>query len=72
MNDVELALRKLLWIRHGCTIGLYGDDGELQCNECHIDFLRDSPVDIEWRFIQINQPKIYKALQEVIVNLPRN
>ena len=28
MNDVELALRKLLWIRHGCTIGLYGNDGK--------------------------------------------
>ncbi len=65
MNDVELALRKLLWIRHGCSIGLYGDDGELQCNECGIDFLRYSPEEIEDRFLQINQPEIHKALKAI-------
>ena len=33
-------LRKLLWLRHGCE-GLYGDDGEMQCGKCRIDFKRD-------------------------------
>ena len=40
------ALRRLLWLRHGCSVaGLYGDDGEMQCGVCMIDFKRD-PVDV--------------------------
>jgi len=36
-------LRELLWLRHGCSISaLYGDDGEMQCHSCQIDFKRDS------------------------------
>ena len=35
-------LRKILWLRHGCSISkLYGDDGEMQCSFCRIDFKRD-------------------------------
>lgn len=37
----ELRLRKIIWLRHGCT-GLYGDDEEMQCPTCGIDFKRDS------------------------------
>lgn len=34
-------LRKLLWLRHGCpSSALYGDDGEMQCHACGIDFKR--------------------------------
>jgi len=38
--------RKTLWLNHGCPIGaLYGDDGEMQCNNMTehrpIDFLRE-------------------------------
>ena len=41
----EKKLRKLLWLNHGCSLDtLYGDDGEMQCNKCLIDFKRD-PVD---------------------------
>lgn len=30
-----------LWINHGCEIGtLYGDDGEMQCSSCIVDFKR--------------------------------
>ncbi len=37
-------VRFLLWIRHGCPIeAAYGDDGELQCNACLVDFKR-APV----------------------------
>jgi hypothetical protein len=47
-QDVEddLALRRLLWLAHGCQ-GLYGDDGELQCGACMVDFKRDSVAEIE-------------------------
>ncbi len=28
---------------HGCNFGsLYGDDGEMQCSKCRLDFKRDS------------------------------
>ena len=39
----ETTWRQLMWVRHGCPIAdLYGDDGEMQCSCCHIDFKRDS------------------------------
>jgi hypothetical protein len=42
--DQHLALRKLLWLRHGCEPGaLYGDDGEMQCGKCLVDFKRMTP-----------------------------
>jgi hypothetical protein len=44
----QLKFRKLLWLRHGCPISvLYGDDGEMQCGKCGIDFIRDSVELIE-------------------------
>lgn len=39
MNQDELILRELLWLNHGHQ-GLYGDDGEMQCSDCGIDFKR--------------------------------
>lgn len=46
-------LRKLLWERHGCdTISLYGDDGELQCGKCMIDFKRLPAKEIEGTWIK--------------------
>lgn len=48
MTDNELNLRRLLWLRHGCPIHtLYGDDGEMRCSRCGIDFKRDSVSHIE-------------------------
>jgi hypothetical protein len=38
--EERLELRRLLFGTHSCP-GKYGDDGELQCNTCRIDFLRD-------------------------------
>lgn len=38
-------LRKLLWLTHYNHFHyLYGDDGEMQCTRCLIDFKRD-PID---------------------------
>src|SRR5580698_6357497 len=47
VETVELhRARILLWATHGCT-EKYGDDGELQCNSCKIDFKRNSISDID-------------------------
>jgi hypothetical protein len=64
MTDEELTLRKLLWIRHGCS-GLYGDDGEMQCGQCLIDFKREPAADIEARFQQIGMEKLARAQAQV-------
>lgn len=41
--DTEDQLRYQLWNYHGCDRNArYGDDGELQCNECFSDFKRHS------------------------------
>ena len=57
--EAEVMLRELLWIRHGCELlNLYGDDGEMQCHKCGIDFKRDTPEQIKNRFIEINKPHI--------------
>jgi len=59
MSD-DLRLRRLLWLRHGCE-GLYGDDGEMQCGVCLLDFKRD-PVDVvERRFRDIGVQKLAEA-----------
>jgi hypothetical protein len=40
--DIETALRYEWWSNHGCGISaLYGDDGEMQCGACLLDFKRD-------------------------------
>ena len=57
MNNDELILRNLLWLNHGHFDCLYGDDGEMQCNKCRIDFKRDSVKDIKKRFDDIKQQK---------------
>lgn len=48
-------LRRLLWLRHDPkhTAILYGDDGEMQCGECLLDFKRMSPKEIEQRFVAL-------------------
>ena len=47
MEELEQKYRKELWLNHGHH-GLYGDDGEMQCIECHpygaTDYKRD-PLD---------------------------
>ena len=58
MSHEEQKLRELLWLRHGCsTSALYGDDGEMQCGSCLIDFKRASAAEIAERFRQINMQR---------------
>jgi len=41
LEDENRILRRHLWINHGCEAHcLYGDDGEMQCGSCLIDFKR--------------------------------
>lgn len=52
-GEVEATkLRRLLWLRHGCPIAsLYGDDGEMSCGQCRIDFKRMTAdqIDATWK-----------------------
>lgn len=60
----ERKLRQLLFIRHGCNgPALYGDDGELQCKSCLIDFLRMLPDEIEQRFMELGLRKLVKLCE---------
>jgi len=53
-NSEIKKLRKMLWLAHG-SLGhcLYGDDGEMQCNTCFIDFKRSTIEEIENRMQDI-------------------
>ena len=58
-KDQEIfELRKLLWIWHGHTTFLYGDDGEMQCGKCMLDFRRDSIEKIVVRFDKMELEKL--------------
>lgn len=39
-EEIEMLLRREWWINHG-HLGIYGDDGEMQCGECRVDYKRD-------------------------------
>lgn len=55
----ELKLRELLWLRHGCSYpALYGDDGNMQCSKCRIDFKKDSAEEIGRRFVAMAMRKL--------------
>ena len=46
-----VRLRELLWLYHGCpSPALYGDDGEMQCGACVIDFRRNTVETIRARW----------------------
>lgn len=63
----EMVLRKLLWLRHGCSLeSLYGDDGEMQCNTCRIDFKRDAAKAIADRFSDIGVEMLKRSLPKII------
>ena len=57
MNNDELRLRYLLWAQHPCG-GKYGDDGEMQCGACGVDFRRDSPASIEAKIVRANTERL--------------
>ena len=60
----ERKLRYLLWATHFCS-GKYCDDGEIQCGAylLPIDFLRDTPEDIETNMILHNLQRV-EALKQ--------
>lgn len=37
--EIEKEYRRYMWLHHGHD-GLYGDDGEMQCGHCMLDFKR--------------------------------
>ena len=60
--DDNKKLREMLWLRHGCTsTALYGDDGEMQCHQCEIDFRRNLADVIETKFIEIGKKAFQKS-----------
>jgi hypothetical protein len=50
LEESDRLLRQLLWARHGSEHVLYGDDGEMQCSSCCIDFKRNSAAEIDETF----------------------
>jgi len=64
-NENEI-LRRLLWLSHGCPFpALYGDDGEMQCHNCCLDFKRDSAQRIDEKFTAIGMEKYIEHMKEL-------
>ena len=59
-EDWEWRFRRLLFINHSSCDGreIYGDDGEMHCHKCDIDFARDTAKEIETRIGDINIHKL--------------
>lgn len=58
-----MKLKELLWFRHGCEFHcLYGDDGEMQCGHCLIDFKRMTATEIEQAFLNMS---LHKPVVEI-------
>jgi hypothetical protein len=65
MTENEIILRRLLWIRHGCpSEALYGDDGEMQCAACPMDFKRMSAHEIDRRWFEAGLRKIAEVTHD--------
>ena len=45
-------LRRMLWLNHGCSSALYGDDGEMQCQRHALDFKRQSIDELKAGFLR--------------------
>ena len=61
----NLLLRKMVWLRHQCYYPfLYGDDGEMQCNHCMIDFKRDSVESIEDKLESIHMKRLHEEVTD--------
>lgn len=63
LADVELKYRRTLWAGHGCGSALYGDDGEMQCNNSTrhglLDFKRDPLVHLEGSLSQMRMRECF-------------
>lgn len=58
-GELELA-RVMLWETHPCE-GKYGDDGELQCGACYLDFKRQPIYEIRDRENRLGREKLARA-----------
>lgn len=57
-DTLDGFLRKQSWVNHGCQLpALYGDDGEMYCNACMIDFRRWQWRDIEERLDKLSHER---------------
>jgi hypothetical protein len=63
--ETEQMLREYLWFGHG-HIGLYGDDGEMQCGRCHPvwDYKRAPLADVVRQAISARRQVNIEALIE--------
>lgn len=68
----ELDLRRLLWLRHDPDhfAALYGDDGEMQCSACGIDFKRYTPSAMEKVWVDRNK-KMLEEMQKRLTAKPK-
>lgn len=63
MTSSEETLRRMLWLMHGCPINaLYGDDGEMSCSKCAIDFKRDPVPTIENKLRALAEKQLQKHI----------
>ena len=54
--DAELNVRRGLWINHGCSpAALYGDDGQMQCGACLLDFKADPLLHLMLRLFALGR-----------------
>jgi len=65
LEEENYLLRYLLWNEHPCE-GKYGDDGEMQCGACGIDFKRDNADTIQTKLFQTRLLK-YAVGQKIVV-----
>lgn len=63
LKEENRILRYLLGRSHdGPKHRIYGDDGELQCSACWIDFVRDSAQDIKRKLEESGMRELQRAI----------
>ncbi len=62
----ESEHRMELWLGHG-HIGLYGDDGEMQCSLCRADYKRDPLPELERKASEAAQVAEAKAAMDYAI-----
>lgn len=63
INEENKVFRRLLAMAHDSEKHrIYGDDGELQCSACWIDFVRDSAQDIQRKLEEAGMRELQRAI----------
>jgi len=63
LTDENKIFRRLLALAHDRPGHLiYGDDGELQCSVCWVDFVRDSAQDIQRKLQESGMRELQRAI----------